>query len=326
MAMRNSGELVYILDPIHPAGVERIKAAHDVIMPEQGPMQGGDDSRIEDTTFIVIRTTELPEALIARMPRLKAIVKHGAGVDNIPIPFATSRGVMVCSTPGGNNSTAVAEGAVTLMLAVLRRVREMDALVRENRWDERWKTRLGDLTGARVGLIGFGRIARFTARICGAGFGAQLAAYDPMLAPEKIATADAMPMDLPELLAWADVISIHVPLTESTRGLIGAAELAQMHAGAVIVNTSRGGIINETALAEALIAGRIGGAGIDVFEAEPPPADHPLFALDNVVLAPHVAGVTEASMKHMALHCAQVVGAVRNGERPATLLNPEVLK
>lgn len=314
-------ELVYILDPIHPAGAERIAAEHDVITPEQGT----GDPRIEDTTFIVIRTTELPEALIARMPRLKAIVKHGAGVDNIPIPFATSRGVLVCNTPGGNNSTAVAEGAVTLMLAVLRRVREMDAVVRENRWDERWKTRLGDLTEARVGLIGFGRIARFTARICGAGFGAELGAYDPMLSPEDIKAAGASPMDLPELLAWADVISIHVPLTEGTRNLIGAAQLAQMRPGAVIVNTSRGGIIDETALAEALKAGTIGGAGIDVFEAEPPPADHPLFALGNVVLGPHVAGVTEASMKHMALHCAQVVETILAGERPATLLNPEAL-
>jgi D-3-phosphoglycerate dehydrogenase len=317
----NSRELVYILDPIHPAGVERIQAAHDVIMPEQGT----DDPRIEDATFIVIRTTELPEALIARMPKLKAVVKHGAGVDNIPIPFATSRGVMVCNTPGGNNSTAVAEGAVTLMLAVLRRVREMDAVVRENRWDERWKVRLGDLTEAKVGLIGFGRIARFTGKICGAGFGAEIGAYDPVVAPEDIVGAGAKPMSLPELLAWSDVISIHVPLIESTRNLIGAAELAQMHSGAVIVNTSRGGIIDEAALAEALRTNRIGGAGIDVFEAEPPPADHPLFALPNVVLAPHVAGVTEASMKHMALHCAEVVETILRGERPATLLNPEVL-
>ena len=314
-------ELVYILDPIHPAGAEKIAAAHDVITPEQG----SSDPRIEDTTFIVIRTTELPEALIARMPKLKAIVKHGAGVDNIPIPFATSRGVLVCNSPGGNNSTAVAEGAVTLMLAVLRRVREMDAVVRENRWDERWKTRLGDLTEAKVGLIGFGRIARVTAKICGAGFGAELGAYDPMLAPGDITAAGATPMDLPGLLAWADVISIHVPLTEGTRNLIGAEQLSRMKPGAVIVNTSRGGIIDEAALADALRTGIIGGAGIDVFEAEPPPADHPLFALGNVVLGPHVAGVTEASMKHMALHCAEVVETILSGERPATLLNPEVL-
>ncbi|MFT4027185.1 MAG: hydroxyacid dehydrogenase [Novosphingobium sp.] len=319
-------ETVYIYDPIHPAGANRIAAAHEVIWPEQGPALGGDDPRIPDTTFIVIRTTDLPEALIARMPKLKAIVKHGAGVDNIPIPFATSRGVMVANTPGGNNSTAVAEGAVTLMLAVLRRVREMDAVVRENRWDERWKTRLSDLTEAKVGLIGFGRIARCTARICGAGFGAEIAAYDPMLSGEDVRAAGATPMALDELLAWADVISIHVPLTETTQGLIGARELGLMHRGAVIVNTSRGGIIDEEALADALRGHHIGGAGIDVFEFEPPKPDNPLFALANVVLAPHVAGVTEASMKGMALACADVVDTVLAGNRPATLLNPEVLK
>jgi phosphoglycerate dehydrogenase-like enzyme len=259
------------------------------------------------------------------MPGLKAIVKHGAGVDNIPIPFATSRGVMVANTPGGNNSTAVAEGAVALMLALLRRVREMDAIVRENRWNERWTTRLGDLTEAKVGLIGFGRIARYTARICGAGFGAQLAAYDPMLAAEDITAAGVTPMDLPELLAWADVISIHVPLIEGTRGLIGARELAMMRNSAIILNCSRGGIIDEAALAEALTAGRIAGAGIDVFEAEPPPADHPLFALPNVVLSPHVAGVTESGMKGMASACADAIDAIVAGDRPANLLNSEVL-
>jgi phosphoglycerate dehydrogenase-like enzyme len=326
MPKTSSGETVYIYDPIHPAGVERIAAAHDVIAPEQGPALGGDDPRIPETTFIVIRTTDLPEALIERMPKLKAIVKHGAGVDNIPIPFATSRGVMVANTPGGNNSTAVAEGAVTLMLAVLRRVREMDGVVRENRWDERWKTRLSDLTEAKVGLVGFGRIARNTAKICGAGFGAEIAAYDPLLSDEDVRAAGAIPMSLDGLLGWADVISIPVPLTETTRNLIGAGQLALMHEGAVIVNTSRGGIIDEGALAAALRGNRIGGAGIDVFELEPPQPDNPLFGLANVVLSPHVAGVTEASMKGMALACAEVIDTVLAGGRPATLLNPEVLK
>ncbi len=316
-----STPLVYIVDPIHPAGAERLAASYEVITPEQGV----DDPRIERVTHIVIRTTELPEGLIARMPGLKAIVKHGAGVDNIPIPFATSRGVLVANTPGGNNSTAVAEGAVGLMLALLRRIREMDAVVRENRWEERWTTRLGDLTGAKVGLIGFGRIARFTAKICGAGFGAELAAYDPIVSPGEIEAAGVAPMDLPDLLAWADVISIHVPLTEGTRNLIGSAELARMRNTAIIVNCSRGGIINEAALTKALEAGSISGAGIDVFEVEPPPAGHPLFKLPNVVLAPHVAGVTESGMKGMAIACADAIDTIVAGGHPTTLLNPEVL-
>lgn len=315
-----AGEQVLIFDPIHPAGVERIAREHPVILPEWRD----DDPRLAETQILVIRTTDLPTRYLGRMPRLRLIVKHGAGVDNIPMDWCTAHGVMVANTPGGTNSTAVAEGAVTLMLAVLRRVCEMDALVREGRFADRWKVRLGDLTGARVGLIGFGRIARNTARICGAGFGADVAAFDPLVSAEDMAAAGVTKVDLPQLLK-RDVISIHVPLTETTRNLIGAAEFAQMHERAVIVNTSRGGIIDETALVAALNAGTIGGAGIDVLEQEPPPADHPLFALDNVVLGPHVAGVTEASMKGMALAVADVIDTVLAGNRPATLLNPEVL-
>ena len=313
-------QLVLFYDPIHPVGVERIARDHDVILSDNWR----DDPRHLDASVIVIRTTDLPESLIARMSKLRLIVKHGAGVDNIPIPACTARGIWVANTPGGSNSTAVAEGAVTLMLAVLRRVREMDAVVREGRWNERWQTRLGDLTGASVGLLGFGRIARACARICGAGFGAEVSAFDPLVSAEDMAAAGVAKLDFDGLLK-NDVISIHVPLIPETRNLIDAAALAKMHPGSVIVNTSRGGIIDEAALFDALMAGTIGGAGIDVFESEPPPADHPLFALPNVVLAPHVAGVTEGSMKGMALACADVIDTVLAGQVPATLLNREGL-
>lgn len=317
----SSGEVVCIIDPIHPVGVEAIAGKGHTII------QGKDwlgHARLADTSVIVIRTSPLGPEIFGSMRKLKAIVKHGAGVDNIDIPAASSQGVMVANTPGGNNSTAVAEGAVTLMLGLLRQAREMDALVREGRWSERWGIRLGDLTGAKVGLIGFGRIARYVAKICAAGFGAEVAAYDPMVSEEDMRAAGVEPLSLAEILK-RDVISIHTPLTEGTRNLIGAAELAQMHPKAIIVNCSRGGIINEAALVAALKARSIGGAGLDVFDNEPPAADHPLFALPNVLLSPHVAGVTEAGMKDMALHVARVIEAVHRGERPATLLNEGAL-
>ncbi len=315
----SSRQTVCIIDPIHPAGVEEIRASHDVIMPDGWQ----DDPRLGETTIIVIRTTEIGDALFSRMPRLKAIVKHGAGVDNIDIPAATSRGVMVANTPGGGNSTAVAEGAVALMLALLRQAREMDAMVREGRFDERWKIRLGDLTGAKVGLVGFGRIARCVATICGKGFGCDVAAFDPWVSEDDMRAAGVEPVGLPEIMQ-CDVISIHTPLTPETRDLIGTPELAMMKPHGIIVNCSRGGIINEPALVDALKSGAIAGAGIDVFELEPPPADHPLFSLPNAILSPHVAGVTEGGMKHMALHVAQVIETVHRGERPATLLNSPV--
>lgn len=316
----NSRERVCIIDPIHPVGVERIAAGHDVI----GPRGWREDPRLAEATMIVIRTSPLGPDVFGAMPYLKAIVKHGAGVDNIDIPAATAQGVMVANTPGGNNSTAVAEGAVALMLGLLRQLRDMDALVRESRWDERWGIRLGDLTGAKVGLIGFGRIARVVARICGAGFGAEVAAYDPMVSADEMRAAGVQPLDLAGVLE-RDVVSIHTPLTDDTRNLIDTVELGLMRPHAVLVNCSRGGIINEAALADALRSGQIAGAGIDVFEDEPPAVDHPLFGLSNCLLSPHVAGVTEAGMKDMALNVASVIEAVSRGERPATLLNPEAL-
>jgi len=316
----SSRELVCIIDPIHAIGVERMSQAHDII----APANWRDDARLAETSVIVIRTSPLGPEIFGAMPRLKAIVKHGAGVDNIDMAAASARGVIVANTPGGNNSTAVAEGAVAMMLALLRRTRDMDGLVREGRWNERWTVRLGDLTGARVGLIGFGRIARCVARICAAGFGAEVAAYDPMVPDTEIRGAGAEPLPLEEILR-RDVISIHTPLTEATRGLIDTVELGMMARHAILVNCSRGGIVNEAALADALKAGQIAGAGIDVFEAEPPAPDNPLFALPNCLLSPHVAGVTEAGMRDMALNVAQVVEDVSRGERPKTLLNPEAL-
>lgn len=314
-------ELVCIIDPIHPLGVERIAAAHDVI----GAEGWRGDPRVAGASVIVIRTSQLGEDIFGSMPRLKAIVKHGAGVDNIDLAAASRRGIMVANTPGGNNSTAVAEGAVAMMLALLRQVREMDALVRKNRWDERWGIRLGDLTGARIGLIGFGRIARHVAKICKAGFGAEVGAYDPMVPVEEIRAAGVEPMDLAGVLA-RDVVSIHTPLTDGTRGLIDTLELGLMQPHAILVNCSRGGIVDEAALADALRSGQIAGAGIDVFDAEPPAADNPLFGLPNCLLSPHVAGVTEAGMKDMALNVAKVIETVSRGEVPDTLINPEILQ
>ncbi|WP_232495487.1 hydroxyacid dehydrogenase [Novosphingobium kaempferiae] len=312
----SSRELVCIIDPIHPVGVEGIASAHDVI--------GLDDPRVAEASVIVIRTSPLGPEIFGAMPRLKAIVKHGAGVDNIAIPAATAQGVMVANTPGGNNSTAVAEGAVSLMLGLLRRTRDMDSLVREGRWDERWGIRLGDLTGARVGLIGFGRIARQVAKICALGFGCEVLAYDPVVPDAEVRAAGVEPADLAGVLG-CDIVSIHTPLTDTTRNLIDTVELGMMRPHALLVNCSRGGIVNEAALAEALRVGQIAGAGIDVFEDEPPASDHPLFGLSNCLLSPHVAGVTEAGMKDMALHVAAVIDAISRGEVPATLLNPEVL-
>lgn len=314
-------EAVLIADPIHAAGLERLGGRYDLLLPGSDP----DDAALARVVALVVRTFGVTNALLERMPALRLVAKHGSGIDNIDVPAATRRGVLVASTPGGANSTAVAEGAVTLMLAVLRRVRDMDDLVRTGRFDERWRLQLGDLTGARLGLLGFGQIARVVARICGAGFGMEVAAHDPFVSREDMLAAGVSKVDDLLVLMSRDVISLHVPLSAGTRNLIGERELAAMGPSAILVNTSRGGLVDEAALVRALGTGRIRGAGIDVFEHEPPPADHPLLKLRNVVFSPHMAGVTEGSMRAMALAVAEVVDAVMVGRRPDTLINPEAL-
>ena len=314
--------LVAVMDPIHGDGLALLRGASDVVETfKLGALAEAVWARVDG---IVVRTSPLPRALIARAPRLKVIGKHGVGVDNIDVAAAAEAGVVVFNTPGAN-AVAVAEGAVALMLAVLKRIRAGHALVAEGRFAERGPWRAGDLAGRTLGLVGGGRIAAETARICGRGFSMPVLVYDPYVSAEQAAAIGAEKVErLDDLLARADVVSIHVPLTPETRGLIGRERLARMRPGAVLVNTARGGIVDEAALADALAAGRLGGAGIDVFEEEPPPPDHPLLRLPNVVLSPHVAGITEDSARRMSVGAAQGVVDLLAGRKPEAMLDPTV--
>ena len=198
--------------------------------------------------------------------------------------------------------------------------------VRENRFDERWRLTLREIWGKRLGLVGFGQIARVVARICGQGFAMQVGCYDPFVPAEAMREAGVAKVEsLTALAAGSDLLSVHAPLSEATRGLVGREALAALPAHAVVVNTSRGGLIDEAALIAALQEGRIAGAGLDVFEQEPPAPDNPLLAMQNVVLSPHVGGVTEDSLRGMAMAVAEVVETVFADGQPATLLNPECI-
>jgi phosphoglycerate dehydrogenase-like enzyme len=311
-------DVILVADPIHPAGIERLGEKFDLVLPGQA-IEEDMRSRI---TAVVVRTFKLSDTWMDGFPSLRLIAKHGSGVDNIDIGAATRRGIIVANTPGGTNSTAVAEGAVTLMLAVLRRVREMDACVRDNRFDQRWRLQLGDLTLGELTLVGFGQIAKAVARICGSGFQMRVRAYDPFVSAQAMESLGVEKVDDLAKAMDADVVSIHTPLSEKTRHLVGARELAAMRPNSILVNTSRGGLVDEAALAHALEEGKLLGAGIDVFEQEPPPPENPLLRLQNVVLSPHVAGVTSGSMKGMALAVCDVIDVVVSGGRPSTLLNP----
>jgi D-3-phosphoglycerate dehydrogenase / 2-oxoglutarate reductase len=315
-------QTVLLADPIHEVGRSRLARRFDVAARDAS----GDDSAhaFESADCMVVRTFVVKGELMDRMPRLKLVLKHGAGVDNIDIPAATQRGILVGNTPGGNNATAVAEGSFALMLSVLRSTREMDRCVREDRYADRWKIQLRDLWGATLGLVGFGKIARVAARIA-QGFDMTVLAYDPFVGAEEMTTHGVRKAaTLDELLGEADVVSLHVGLTDATAHLIDAGALSKMKRNAILINTSRGEVVDEKALVEALRERRIGGAGLDVLDPEPPARNNPLFELPGVVLSPHVAGVTEASMRDMALNVAKFVEDVADGRQPSTLLNPQL--
>jgi len=214
-----------------------------------------------------------------------------------------------------------------LMLATQRRIVFIDRMIRDGGYQQREKvgTRLGDLWETTVGLVGLGNIGRHVAEMV-SGFRARVIALDPGVSSEAMAAIGVEKIDdLLTLLSRSDSVSLHVPLTPGTRHLIGAAELKAMKPNAVLINTSRGGIIDEAALIAALDAGEIVGAGLDVLEHEPPSADEPLFAHDKVILSPHIGGGSEVALQKTALAAAEAVLAVLAGKRPAYLLNDAVL-
>lgn len=223
-------------------------------------------------------------AMMAAAPRLRLVQKIGVGVNTIDLDAAKARGIAVCNLPG-TNARAVAEMALLLMLACLRRLPQFDAGLRGGRWAAapEVQDRLGELGGRTVGLVGFGAVPQVLAPVLAAlGCRVVYAARTRREVPFEYC-------DLATLLAESDVVSLHVPQTAETAGMIGAAALARMKPGAVLVNTARGGLVDEAALHDALVRGHLGAAGLDVFAQEPTPSDNPLLALDNVVVAPHVA-------------------------------------
>ena len=318
-----SRPLVHVTQPLDDDALARLGAECTVVL-GYGPGARTLAEVADQVQGIVVRRALITAEDIARCPRLQVIARAGAGYDNIDVAAASERGIVVCNAPG-TNTVAVAEHVFALLLAVRRNVVTGDRFTRTGRFEERDSLTGADLAGSRLGIVGFGRIGAHVARIAGAGFGMQVLAHDPFLGADAIRAAGAEPVDtLAELLGRVDAVSVHTPLTPETRGLIGADELELLPAGAVLLHTSRGGVVDEQALVEALRNGTLAGAGVDVYDPEPPPADHPFFELDNVVLAPHLAGQTTDSMRRMAAGGVAAVTAVLRGERPESPVNPQV--
>jgi D-3-phosphoglycerate dehydrogenase len=296
---------VLVTDGLHAVGVDAL-LKQGLEVDEAGTLGEAElVRRIGDYEGLIVRSaTKVTRAAIAASARLEVIGRAGAGVDTIDVAAATERGVVVMNTPGGN-TTAVAEHTMALLLSLARRVPAADASLKAGRW-EKQRLQGVELFGKVFGVLGLGRIGSEVARRA-LGFRMHVIAYDPYLTREAAQRLGVESVELDELLARADFLSIHTPLTGDTRHLLGEAELARVKPGARIINCARGGIVEETALARAIRSGRIAGAAVDVFEEEPPPADHPLLGLDQVIVTPHLGAATDEAQTAVALAIAEQV-------------------
>lgn len=265
----------------------------------------------------ILSSDPVTTEVLSAATRLQVIARLGVGFDNIDLQSATKGGVVVTTTPGVNDETC-ADHALAMLLAAMRRIPEHDASVRAGEWNRGGPLTPWDLHGKRIGVIGYGRIGRCVVTRL-RGFSSPIRVLDPFAAvqPELVCAS------LDDLLDWADVLTLHVPLTPTTRNLIGARELARLRRGAVIVNTSRGGLVDETALLAALLSGHVRAAALDVFEDEPP-LHHRWQKVPNVVLSPHVGGLSVESIEAMGRQCVDQIISVFEGRRPDGVVNREV--
>ncbi|HKG90314.1 MAG TPA: phosphoglycerate dehydrogenase [Gemmatimonadaceae bacterium] len=299
---------VLVADRITADGLSPLRDDARFEVVERPGLAGAELARaIQGVDAVLVRSaTRITRESLALADRLTVIGRAGVGVDTIDVDAATERGIAVLTAPSGN-TTAAAELTMALLLAVVRRVAAADRSMRAGEWSRERFTGT-ELRGKTLGLLGAGRIGSEVAKRCRA-FGMRVVAYDPFLTPERAHALEMELMPLEGVLAAADAVSVHVPLTDETAGLVGKAELARMKPTAVLLNVARGGVVDEAALVEALGARTICGAGLDVYEHEPLPANHPLRALDNVVLTPHLGASTAEAQHSVALEIAEAVRA-----------------
>ena len=313
--------LVLLTDPIHPEATETIAQVAELrVAPARDPETLTDAAREAD---VVVVRSNLPPALFEHATRLRAAIRHGAGVDMIPIDVASRHGVMVANAPG-TNAVSVAEYAVGQMLALSRRLTRIDATLRRDGWHDArtLSSECFDLAGRTLAILGVGAIGTELARICHAGLRMKVIGHRRSTAPMP-ANVEAVPLDA--LFARADVLVLSCPLDDSTRGLVSERLLGLMKPTSLLVNVSRGAVVDEPALLKALGEGGIGGAALDVFGQQPLAAGSPLLGLPNVVVSAHMAGLTQDSMRRMGQVVAMQVLQVLAGELPTHLVNHEAL-
>ncbi len=297
---------VLISDKLEPQGLDLLRQAN-IELDERSGLKGDDlKAALRAADGVIVRSgTRLTADLLEDPGKLRAVVRAGVGVDNIDVAAATRRGIVVMNTPGGN-TVSTAEHTITMLMALSRHIPAADASMKAGRWD-RGKFVGTQLAGKTLGVVGLGRIGREVARRA-AGLDMKVVGFDPFLSTDRAAQLGIeATADLATLLPRCDYLTVHTPLTDETRDLIGAPQLALLRKGARVLNCARGGIINEEALAEALRSGHLAGAALDVFVVEPPPADHPLLKLPNVVTTPHLGASTVEAQTSVAIEAAQLL-------------------
>ncbi len=307
---------VLVSDDLSPEAVKILRDAGLEVDVKVGLKPDALEAIIGEYDGLAVRSaTKVTARLLEKATRLKIVGRAGVGVDNVDLEAATRRGVVVMNTPGGS-ATAVAELALSMIMAAYRHVASATASVKAGKWEKK-KFQGRELAGKTLGVVGIGNIGSILVDRCLA-MKMRAIAYDPFISPEAAAKLGVTLVDLETVWRDADVISLHVPLTEQTRNMVNAATLAKMKRGAVLVNCARGGIVDEAALAEALRSGQLGAAGLDVFAEEPPAAGHPLLQLDNLVTTPHLGASTEEAQTAVAIAVAEQLaqylgnGVVRN--------------
>jgi D-3-phosphoglycerate dehydrogenase len=297
---------VLVCDKLEAPGLDLLRQAGIELDERTGLKGDALQEAIRAADGIIVRSaTRITAAELENPGKLKAIVRAGVGVDNIDVGAATRRGILVMNTPGGN-TVSTAELTVTLLMALVRNVAAADASIHQGKW-ERGKFVGTQLAGKTIGVIGLGRVGREVARRT-AGLDMKVIGFDPFLAPAAAAQLGInTATSLDELLPRCDFVTVHTPLTDETRDLLGAKQLQLLPKGARVINCARGGIINEEALADALKGGHLAGAALDVFVEEPPKPDHPLLQLANVVVTPHLGASTVEAQVSVAKEAAQLL-------------------
>jgi len=304
---------VLISDSLSEQGLERLRACPELEIDLRPGLKGDELLHvIPEYQGLIIRSgTKVTKEVIAAATNLRVVGRAGIGVDNVDVDAATKRGIVVMNTPGGNNVTT-AEHAISMMLALARNIPQANASLKSGQW-KREKFTGSEICNKVLGVIGLGNIGAIVAERA-LGLKMQVLAYDPFVSPEAAAKLRVELASLDDIYARADFVTVHTPLTKETRGLINALAFAKMKKGVRIINCARGGIIDESALQKAIKDGVVAGAALDVFEEEPPPADHPLLHLEQVICTPHLGAATDEAQINVAIAIAdQVVNFLTQG-------------